>query len=141
MMNGIVAATGSLVGGFASFASSWTIQYHQSRRQLVERQIAQRETLYSDFIREASRLYADSLAHGIEEAKGVVALYALVGRIRLVGSAPVLEAAEKLMVRILSHYGEPNMSPEQIRARAINSSRDPLREFGLACRKELGGIQ
>ena len=45
---------------------------------------------YSDFITEAARLFADALTHQTEEITGLVGLYAMVGRMRLVSDQAVI---------------------------------------------------
>jgi hypothetical protein len=55
-------------------------------------------------------------------------------------SEPVLLTAENFVKQIVQHYGEPNLTVEQIRAAALSAMADPLDVFSLACRKELGDI-
>ena len=93
--------------------------------------------IYSDFIKEASRLYATSLTQALENLDDLVALYALVSRIRLFASEPVVLAAEEFDKQIVAHYGKPNLSVEQIRTAALSAKADPLDVFSFACRKEL----
>jgi hypothetical protein len=63
-----------------------------------------------------------------------------VSRIRLLASEPVVDAAETIVRQILQHYGEPNLSVEQMRAAALAAHADPLDDFSVACRKELRDI-
>ena len=62
---------GSLVGGFASFVTTYANQRHQYRRDFLSKQFAQRETLYSEFINEAARLSIESLDRQMEKASGL----------------------------------------------------------------------
>jgi hypothetical protein len=134
------ALTGSTVGGLAPVLSNYVLQRGQTRRDLLTQQISQRETLYSDFIKEASRLYANSVTHSLEDLDDLVSLYALVSRIRLLASEPVLQAAEAFVRRIVVNYGEANLTVEQIRAAALSAKAEPLDAFSLACRLELRDI-
>ena len=136
----LAALTGSSVGGLAPVLSNYVLQRAQTQRDLLNRQITQRETLYSDFIKEASRLYANSVTHSLENLDDLVSLYALVSRIRLLASEPVLNAAESFVKQIVLHYGEPNLTVEQMRAAALSAKADPLDVFSFACRRELGDI-
>jgi hypothetical protein len=136
----LAALTGSSVGGLAPVLSNYVLQRSQTQRDLLNRQITQRETLYSDFIREASRLYANSVTHSLENLDDLVSLYALVSRIRLLASEPVLHAAEAFVKQIVQHYGEPNLTVEQMRAAAFSAKSEPLDLFSLACRRELRDI-
>ena len=49
--SGVAAIMGALVGGLASLASTWLGERSRHRRDLLQREIAKRETAYSDFIR------------------------------------------------------------------------------------------
>jgi hypothetical protein len=50
---------------------------------------------------------------------------------------PVVRAAEAFVKRIVTHYGEPNLTVEQIVPAALSGKGEPLDVFSLACRKEL----
>jgi len=136
----LAALTGSTVGGLAPVLSNYVLQRGQTQRDLLNRQLAQRESLYSDFIREASHLYANSLTQSMEDLDEMVSLYTLVSRIRLLASEAVVHAAEDFVKKIIKHYGEPNLSVEQMRSAALSAKADPLDVFSLACRKELRDI-
>jgi hypothetical protein len=136
---------GSLVGGLTSLASTWMTQQHLARRELLSRQLAERETLYSDFISEASRTAADSMTHSLDRVEALVPLYALLGRIRLSASGTVLAAAEKVVAEILLGYSRPNLTalefqeltlsqPERLRVSA-------LAQFSHICREELAALR
>ena len=140
MVSVLAALIGSTIGGLAPVMSNYVLQRGQTQRDLLNRQITQRETLYSDFIKEASSLYANSVTRSLENLDGLVSLYALVSRIRLTASEPVLHAAEAFVKQIVQHYGEPNLTVEQIRAAALSAKADPLDVFSLACRRELQDI-
>jgi hypothetical protein len=49
------ALIGSLIGGVSTFAASWLTQRRQLRIQLLLQEAAKRETLYAEFIIEASK--------------------------------------------------------------------------------------
>lgn len=51
------ALVGSLVGGLASFGTTWFTHRSQSHRDHISRQLVRREALYSEFINEAVRLF------------------------------------------------------------------------------------
>ena len=58
--------------------------------------IATREDLYKSFIEEASTLYADALEHDQADTSKLVGLYALVSRMRVRSSPPVIENADRI---------------------------------------------
>ena len=135
---GVLAALGgSSIGVFAPVLSSYVLQRSVAQREVSNREITLRETLYADFIKEASRIYLISLTQTLENLDDLVSLYGLVSRIRLFASEPVLFAAEDLVKRIVEHFGDPNLTTEQIRAAALSAKADPLDVFSSACRKEL----
>ena len=139
IISALAALGGSSVGAVAPVFSNYVSQRSLARRELLNRQVALRETLYVDFIKEASRAYADSMTNVLETIDELVSLYALVSRIRLIASKPVLKAAEALVKVIVHHYGEPNLTVAQLRDAAL-SSADPLDVFSTACRRELQEI-
>ena len=67
----------------------------------------------------------------------IVAMYALVNRIRLFASTSVLDAAEAFVKKLVERFGEKNMSLDQIKSVALEQHADPLNEFALKCRAEL----
>jgi hypothetical protein len=127
---------GSLVGALTPFLTTYVNKRNQSRRDFLNKQFAQRETLYSDFINEAARLFADSREHHFERIDTLVPIYALLNRIRLNGSEEAVRAAQKTIENIITSYDHPNLTIEELHNLPSNGS-DPLREFGEACRKEL----
>ena len=134
------AVMGSLVGAFTSFVSTYANQRAQYRRDFLSRQFAQRETLYSEFINEAARLQVDSLEHQMEKPVNLVAIYALVNRIRLNASDEVVLAATDAIEAIIESYRRPAMTAEQISRGAYLEVPDPVKDFGEACRKELSRL-
>ena len=140
IVNIFAALSGTMVGSLAPVVSNYVLQKSITQRDLLNRQLGQRETLYSDFIQEASRLYADAMIHDLDGLNDLVALFALVSRIRLLGSPHVVKAAEDFVKIVVQHYGEPNVTLEQMRSSALAAKADPLGPFSAACRKELRDI-
>ena len=137
IVGALAALMGSVVGGAASIATAWLTQRTQSRRETLLAEIRKRETLYAEFIGEASRLAVDSLDHTLDRPTVMLPMYAFLNRIRLVASEPVLAAAELAIKRIVEQYFNPNLSIDEIRAIAFSDTEDPLRTFAVAARTEL----
>ena len=78
---------GAVIGGFASFSTSWATQRAQIRHSHSQAERARLETLYSEFITESARLVADALSHQKDDVADMVSLYVLVGRMRLISSS------------------------------------------------------
>ena len=138
------AIMGALVGGFASLTSTWLGERSRHRRDVVQREIAKRETGYTDFIDHASKLFVASATHNINddeaELEGTVSLYAVASRIRLFASDPVMKEAEQVLDLIITQYGAENLSVEQLRETAMEK-KDPLKGFSASCRRELKDVQ
>ena len=56
----------------------------------LHEQLRVRESLYGEFITEASRLSVDALVHSLDRPEQLVALYGILSRIRLVAGADPL---------------------------------------------------
>ena len=134
------AALGSLVGAAASIATTWITQRTQTIRANSQWKLRERESLYKEFITEASRLAVDALAHSLERPDQIMALYGILSRIRLMSGEEVVRQGEACCRRIIELYGRPNLTTDQIRAAAEGHDLDdidPLKEFSTACRNEL----
>src|SRR5580658_1874988 len=90
----LAALGGSIIGASTPVFSNFILQRSLTQRELTNREIAQREDLYSEFIRQGTACYAKALSQSLENIDDVVAMYALVNRIRLFASDNVLEAAD-----------------------------------------------
>ena len=139
------AILGAFVGGLASLTSTWISERSRNRREILQREIAKRETAYSDFIERASKVYVASATHRIvdddAEVERVVPLYAVVSRIRLFASDQVITEVEKVIDHVLRQYGDDNVSAEQLRISVIEKRDDPLESFSVICRHELQDMQ
>lgn len=133
----LAALGGSIVGATTPVLSNFVLQRSLTQRELTNREIAQREELYAEFIRQGTVCYAKALAQSLEKMDDIVAMYALVNRIRLFASESVLEAAEVFVKKLIARYGEHNLSIEELKTVALEQHADPLNDFALRCRSEL----
>ena len=126
---------GSAFGAVSTIITNWAARRRKDRAHHHSRSIAKREDLYKSFIEETSRLYADALVSEKSEISKLVDMYALIGRMKILSSDEVVEAAEKAALLIIETYLAPNRTfvdmPQLIKG------MDPLREFSEACRREL----
>ena len=136
----LAALGGSVIGATTPLFSNFILQRSVAQREMTNREIAQREDLYSEFIRQGTTCYAKALSQSLENIDEIVAMYALVNRIRLFASSSVLEAAETFVKRLVEKYGEKNMSIDQIKSVALEQHADPLNDFAFKCRAELREI-
>jgi hypothetical protein len=133
----LAALGGTIVGASTPVLSNFLLQRSLMQRELTNREIAQREELYSEFIRQGTASYAKALSQSLENIDEIVAMYALVNRIRLFASHSVLGAAEAFVKILVAKYGEKNLTIEQIKSAALEQHADPLNDFALKCRSEL----
>jgi len=82
-------------------------------------------------------LYSDALQTNRDDVTGLIGIYALTNRIRLLSSPDVIEAADTVVRIIVDTYLAPNITLHQMRENWIDKHVDPLRDFSEACRKEL----
>ncbi len=130
------ALGGAAVGGLTSFATSWHTMRTQMKAQRSESSKSKRQKLYKAFIDDAAKIYGDALIHDKLETTGLINLHALVSRMRIVSSRPVIETAVNVMKVITETYSQPNKSPEEIEAMISKGSVDILQSFSEACRDE-----
>lgn len=131
------ALAGALIGGLASFGSSWVTQRTQQRFTDRQANRTKRETLYAEFVAEAAQRYGDALGHQKDDVADLVKLYALIGRLRLVASRPVVTAAEQTLDVIIETYLGPNRTLHEVVGDAKQGRMQFLVGFGEACREDL----
>ena len=136
LITGMAAVLGSLAGASASIATTWITQRNQLIRERTKAELRRRETLYGEFITETARLTADAFDHSLDRPETLTSVYAIMCRIRLVASAPVVEAAQECCHHIVKMYSEPNLTMDQVYDR-LREAKHPLRDFAAACRAEL----
>ena len=136
-ISAFAALAGTAIGGLTSFATSWTTQQAQARAQRLAAERDNRAALFGRFLDEAAKLYADALQSRRDDMSGLINIYALTNRIRLISTAPVVESADTVCRVIVDAYLAPNMTLEEMRTSWIDKHIDPLRDFSEACRLEL----
>lgn len=137
ILTAMAGLAGAAIGGFTSFATSWLTLRTQLREKMRTDARARREKVYTDFIKESARLFGDALGHQREDASDLIALYALVARMRLMASTEVVERAEAVLTAIVTTYLGPNRTLHELHAFANEGGLDPLRQFSETCRAEL----
>ena len=133
----VAALGGAALGGFTSFATSWTTLRVQMKADGNASSKNRRRKLYKSFIKSASEVYGDALIHDNPELPGLIDLHALVSLMRVNSSPRVIEAAVKVVMVITRTYTEPNKTAAELEAMVENDGVDILRAFSEACRAEL----
>lgn len=136
------ALLGSLIGGVSTLIASWLTQRGQLRAQVVVHQAVQRETLYAEFINEASKLLADAWSHQVKSPEILAGLYSAIQRMRLTSSNGVVRGAEQVARLVVDAYAAPDKTFDDLR-KALESDEifDPLREFSKLCSTELRALR
>jgi hypothetical protein len=141
MDNSIIAALsailGSTVGGLTTFLTTFLNQRYAMRRDILAKDVANREQLYTEFLKEVGNLYFDSINRTLDDASqqaSLITMYSLVGRIRMISSEAVLTSAEKVAEDIVESYKRPPMTFREFQQ--LWGTSDPWHEFTNACRAE-----
>ncbi len=138
LITAMAGVLGSVSGASAAIATTtWISQKSQTVRERAKSETRKRETLYGDFITEASQRLADAFDHSLDKPETLVKLYAILGRIRLVSSDAVLTAAEECCDRIVVVYAKPNRTMAEIFTTLHSGVFEFLKHFSDACRVEL----
>jgi hypothetical protein len=131
---------GALTGSCASLCAAIYTQRNQNRLQRVATEIAKRETVYADFVMNASNLLLnayvrDDIALGGEEQR----LVGLVNRMRLFAPPDVIKGAEAVLRAIVEISLKPAIEVRRLANEALYDNRDPdeLLSFSLICRGDL----
>jgi len=132
----LAALGGAALGGFTSFATSWTTLRLQMRAERIASSKARRQKLYKDFITQASKLYGDALVHDELELSGLIELYSLISRMRILSSAPVIENAVLVTRTISDVFQQPNKTIRELEEMIHQDQVDLLSKFSEACREE-----
>jgi hypothetical protein len=131
------AILGTTVGGLTSFLTTFLNQRYAMRRDIMAKDVANREQLYSEFLKEVGSLYFDSINRTLDDASqqvSLITMYSLIGRIRMISSEAVLTSAEKVAADIVESYKRPPMTFQEFQQ--FWGASDPWHGFTNACRAE-----
>jgi hypothetical protein len=141
MDTGYITATaalaGAALGGLSSFATSWTTLRVQMRAAQEASSRAKRQKLYKEFVEQASTIYGNALMNDTLELGGLIGVYALVSRMRILSSELVVEHALIVVRAITATYSEPIKTQAELDAMIKSGGGDLLRSFSEVCREEL----
>jgi hypothetical protein len=131
------AILGTTVGGLITFLTTFLNQRFAMHRDILARDVANREQLYSEFLKEVGNLYFDSINRtldNVSQQSSLITMYSLVGRIRMISSQAVLTSAEKVANDIVECYKRPPTTFQEFQQ--LWGTSDPWHEFTNACRLE-----
>jgi hypothetical protein len=137
-ISALAALSGSVVGGLTSGLTTWLSQRAQARAGQLAREMSRRDDLYKDFIVAASKAYGEAILSNEPQVQEILALYAMVSRMRLVSMPKTVACAEKLMDATLATYFEPNKTLRELHELGTAGvGIDPLKDFSELAREEL----
>ena len=127
-----------MVGGLTTGLTTWLSQREQARAGQLAHNLSRREELFKDFIVAASKAYGEALMTDKPQIQELVALYAMISRMRVLCSPQVVGRAENVMRATTSAYGAPNKTIAELHALVKSGAGiDPLKDFAEAAREEL----
>jgi hypothetical protein len=92
----VSALVGTAIGGVITYLTTVRLKRQEWRQDMLSREIARRENLYSEFISEAGRLLLQSVQSKTSDPGEFQKLYSLQAKIRLHASDAVMDAAQDL---------------------------------------------
>jgi hypothetical protein len=141
-VSALAALAGSVVGGAMSGITTWLNQRSQARADQQTRMISRREELFRDFIVAASKTYGEALVSTEPKIEELVALYAMVSRMRVLCKPRTAQCAEHVMRVTLDTYYGPNTTLPELHelVKRGETAIDPLKDFAEAASEELRSV-
>jgi hypothetical protein len=137
-ISALAALAGSVVGGLITGLATWLSQRAQARAGQLAREMSRRDDLYKDFIVAASKAYGDAILSNEPQIQELLALYAMISRMRLMSLPKTVAFAEKVMDATITTYFAPNITIRELHERMESGvGIDPLKDFSEAAREEL----
>jgi hypothetical protein len=143
VLSAISALVGALIGGGASLTAAVYTQRHQDRLQRVAREATKRETVYADFIMNASKLLPTAyLQDGFKLDSDGQHLLGLTNRMRLFAPPNIINEAEAVLRHLIEISLQPSLDLRKFAMAELSKQHDsdPLRSFSLACRADLDEV-
>jgi len=141
-LTALSALAGSIFGGATTGVTTWLSLRSQARVGHRTGQLVRRQELFSEFITAASKAYGEALFSTEPKIQDLIALYALVSRMRVLCSKEIVACAEGIITSTIDTYYTPNRTVREVNDMTKSGTLlDPLREFGEAAREELGAFR
>jgi hypothetical protein len=141
-VSALSALAGSVVGGLTSGIGGWLNLRAQARAGQLAHEILRRQDLYRDFIIAASKAYGEAIVSSEPQTQDLIALYAMISRMRIISSQRTVECADKIMHITISTYFEPNKTIRELNDLILSGAGiDPLKEFSEIAREELHSLR
>src|SRR5712664_4464391 len=136
-ISALSALAGSVVGGLTSGFTTWLSQRAQARAGQLAHDKSQREDLYKDFIVAASKVYGDAVVSDEPQIQELVALYAMISRMRVLSFPRTVACAEKIVNATLDTSFAPNKTIRELHElmKSGGAVIDPLKDVSEAARE------
>jgi hypothetical protein len=131
------ALAGSVIGGLTSGITTWLNQRSLARAGQLAHELTRRQELYKDFIVAASKTYGEALVVNEPKIEELIALYAMISRMRVMSSPNIVACAERVLLAITGTYFQPNRTVSELQELIrTGTGVDPLKDFAEAVREE-----
>jgi hypothetical protein len=144
ILSSVSALLGAIVGGGASLVGAIYTQRCQNRLQRIASEVERRETVYGDFVMQASNLLLKAYTHDEIVLSGdEQRLIGLINRMRLFAAPDIVGGAEKVLRVIVDISLKPSIEFRQLATEALSRSLDPdpLLAFSSTCRADLDNVR
>ena len=136
-ISALSALAGSVIGGLTSGITAWMNQRSLARAGQLANDLSRRQELYKEFIIAASKAYAEALVVNEPKIEELIALYAMISRMRAMSSPNIVACAERVLLETTGAYFEPNRTVPELRELIKSGTGvDPLKDFAEAAREE-----
>jgi hypothetical protein len=137
-ISALSALAGSVVGGLTSGVTTWMGLRSQRMAASQVTSLTRRQDLFKDFIIAASEAYGDAVMHGEPQVQKLVALYAMISRMRVLCSQEIVKCADEVLQLTVDTYFKPNKTARDLRDLIKDGAGiDPLKLFSTTAREEL----
>ena len=114
ILSATAALIGSVAGGASTLAASWFTQRSQLRAQKLVSEASKRETLYAEFIVEASKRLTEAWSRHADSPQVVAGLVSALHRMRMSSSPKVIQLAEQVVRRVFEAYAAPDRTFDEL---------------------------
>ena len=137
-LSALSALAGSVVGGLTTGLTTWLSQREQVKASQIAHSLSRREELFKDFIVGASKAYGEALMSDKPQIEELIALYAMISRMRVLCFPQTVACAVNVMRTITEAYGAPNKTISELQEMMRSGAGiDPLKDFAEAARQQL----
>lgn len=137
-VSALSALAGSVVGGLTSGITTWLSQRAQAKAGQLAHDLSRREDLYANFVVAASKAYGEALVSNEVQIQELIALYAMISRMRVRCSPRTVACAERIMLATTDAWAAPNKTIAELNQMMKSGvGVDPLKDFAEAAREEL----